>query len=1172
VNRAFVRRNTAVLIGLLLSVVLAMAQTDTGSIGGFLKDPTGGVIPKAKVTLKNEGTGAVYTLATDGAGYYVAPNLPPGMYTLSAEATGFKRFESSNNRLAPNTVLSLDANLAVGTETEIVQVAASASVLQTDSAAVQSELGGTVINMQELNGRDPLFEAQLLPGMRSSSTMGDFNFAEGVTEPFNVNGTRQQDTLVTLDGAPANRTRANGQIIGVPNVDAVEELQVLASDYSAEYGRAAGGQIRVITKSGTKDFHGSLYEYFRNSDLNANTWTRNLSTLTNYAQPQRYNNFGGTFGGPVWWPGLSSKLRERLFFFVAEDWIRYVYGDYTVQAVPTLDMRQGNFSELLGPNPWYSGSHLIYDPKTCPSLGASTCQPFPSNIIPASRLSPNGIAIINAYPLPTPGFLSGTDNFIEQAPHPIDQRKGDVNIDMMLSANNRLSARRSDLSYYEYMPLDQNLGITPRIFHRPNQTNTVSLTSTITPTLLNEARITLSIDDVYTGVNTSAPGFNREDLPMPITYPYILPNGKDLPNKIPTISVPNFTGLAGGPYPSHSSGTIWTGGDNLTKVWNSHTFRFGVSFEYSGENDGDQINVDTVPGGASDQNGTFSFSDTRTGLGATSGIGMANLALGLADTYTEIGPRALTIWRAWMWEGFAQDSWKVTPRLHLDYGVRLSYIQGFHPLWGNADYFDGALYNPANAVQVSPTTGNVILGTGNPYDGVVIPGYSSFPSAGGRIAAFTSNQCDGASCASLLAPNLPKSYVEPTNTWQPRLGIAYQLQPKTVLRAGIGAFATRMPLIDNIFPGGNSPFQPFITVSNVSVDNPGAALTSGTAAPQTMTTLNRNLKPPEAWNWNVTVQRELPLKTVLTVAYVGHHGDHGWQVYDINQPTVGALVENPGVNVNALRPYKGFASIQEEESVVNSQYNGLQIQWERRFSGGSSFGVAYTYSKSMDNGSNYRDIVPDTYNTSNLWGPSEYDTRHVALINWTYAIPFLKNNSQLQGKLLGGWSLAGTAQFQTGSPCGIGTNNDYAGVGEDGSFGCGSEGQFWVLNGPITINSGAFAGPVTTSSSPRYFTVNVSAPPTGSFNLQSGVRDSIYQPGIQDWNLSLFKTFVLSERANFQFRAEAYDFINHPNLCATYESGCSVGGFLNPTSSQFGMITSKSPLARNLQLSLRFAF
>jgi len=1150
------------LAGLLLFVAVAFAQTDTGSIGGFVKDPSGGVIPKAKVNLRNEGTGQEHSLTTDRAGYYIAPNLPPGIYTMTAEAPGFKRFESKQNKLDSNTTLSLDANLAVGNTTETIEVTATAAVLQTDSSAVQTEVSGKEVDMQELNGRNPLYDAQLLPGLRSGSTMGDFNFAVGGGVPFNVNGARAQDTLVTFDGAPAVRTRANGAVIGVADVDATEEIQVMTADYAPEYGRAAGGQIRIVSKSGTQDFHGSLYEYLRNSAMNANTWSRNLSTLTNVAAPFRYNNFGGTVGGPIWVPGMNHWFRERLFFFVAEDWIRYRYEDSTQEAVPTALMRQGNFSELLSTNPWYSGSHVIYQPSSCPVSGAAGCIPYPNNTIPQSQLSANGIAIINAYPASTPGFLNGTANFIAEAEHPINQRKGNVNIDLQLSPGNKLSGRRSDASYFEYQPFDQGSGLTGKYFNRPNQTNVVSLTSTISPSLVNEARLTLSIDDVYIPVNSALAGFNRQTLG--ITFPYLMPNGKDFPNKIPTVSVPNFYGLAGGPYPSHSSGTIWTGSDTLTKVWNNHTIKAGFSFEYSGENDGDQINVSTVPGGASNQNGTFYFTDGRTGLGATAGVGMANLALGLADSYTEIGPRALTIWRALMMEGFVQDSWKVTPKLHLEYGLRWTNIGGYHPVWGNADYFDGAVYNPANAVQVSRTTGNVILGSGNPYDGVVIPGYSSFPTAAaGRVAAFTSNQCDGGSCSSLLDPSLGKGYIQNTNTYQPRVGLAYQLTPATILRAGAGSFTTRMGLLDNVFPGGNSPFQPVETVNNVSVDNPGASLTSGTAAPISMTTLNPNLKPPTAWNWNVTVQRQLPLHTVLTVAYVGHRGNHAWQVYDINQPTVGALLANPGVNVNYLRPYKGFASIQEEESVVNSTYKGLQIQWERRFTNGSSFNVSYTLSKSMDNGSNYRDIVPDTYNTSNLWGPSEYDERHVVLINYIYALPFLKNNTQLSGRMLGGWSLAGTAQFQTGTPCGIGANNDYAGVGEDGSFGCGSEGQFWVLNGTPTIDTGAFAGPVTNSSSPKYFTVSASAPPTGTFNLASGVRGSVYGPGFQDWNLSLFKTFAINERKGVQFRAEAYDFPNHPNFSAPN---------FTPTSSQFGMITGKSGLNRQLQLSLRFYF
>ena len=427
---------------------------------------------------------------------------------------------------------------------------------------------------------------------------------------------------------------------------------------------------------------------------------------------------------------------------------------------------------------------------------------------------------MSAYPQPTPGYLLGTQNWVAQAAHPYNQRKGTLNVDILATDKQRISGRRSEASYFEYQPFDQGSGETGKYFNRPNQTNSVSWLWTISPSLVNEARATLSLDDVYIPVNTALAGFNRSQ--FGINYPYLF-GGKDIPGKIPTVNVPNFYGLAGGPYPSHSSGPIWTASDSLTKVWHTHTFKAGFALEYSGENDGDQINVSTVPGGSNNQNGTFTFTDARTGLGATSGVGMANLALGLADSYTEIGPRAYTIWRGSMYEFFAQDSWKVNSKLHIDYGLRATTIVGFHPLWGNADYFDGALYDPTQAVKVDPVTGNVILGTGNPYNGVVIPGFSGFPnSAQGRVLAASSNICAGASCSGLFAPNLSQSYINTYTPLQPRVGVAYQLTSKTVIRAGVGRFVTRMGLLDNIFPGGNSPFQPFVTVNNVSVDNPGA--------------------------------------------------------------------------------------------------------------------------------------------------------------------------------------------------------------------------------------------------------------------------------------------------------------------------------------------------------------
>ncbi len=205
-----------------------------------------------------------------------------------------------------------------------------------------------------MNGRNPLYMASLVPGVRSNNTLGDFNFSLD-NGGYNINGARQQDTLITIDGAPATRTRANGTSIAVPNVDATQEIQVLTADYSAEYGRAAGGQIRIVTKSGTTDFHGAASEYFRNSAMNANAWHRNLSKTTDFASPFRYNDFGFDIGGPVAIPHVWEKWRQKFFWFVAQEWTRYRFTDTQEQTVPTALMRQGNFSELLGPNPWYSG-------------------------------------------------------------------------------------------------------------------------------------------------------------------------------------------------------------------------------------------------------------------------------------------------------------------------------------------------------------------------------------------------------------------------------------------------------------------------------------------------------------------------------------------------------------------------------------------------------------------------------------------------------------------------------------------------------------------------------------------------------------------------------------------------------------------------------------------------
>jgi hypothetical protein len=1163
--------------------VPASAQNDVGSIVGFVSDSSGAVVPNAKVTIKNEGTGESRTVSTDSSGHYAVPNLAPTSYTMTAEATGFQKYESTHNVLASNSTISIDAVLALGSATQTVEVTATAALLQTQSAAVQSEITGQQIQKQELNGRNPIYMTQLLPGSVSTATLGDFNFSFNSGDAFNINGARTQDTLYTIDGAPAVRTRDDGEIIAGVKPDAVQEMQVLTAAYSAEYGGASGANVRIVTKSGTTNFHGSAYEYLRNSAMNANTWTRNLNAATRFPTPFVYNNFGFSVGGPVWAPKVPflDGLRNKFFFFINEDWIRYRLAANQNMIVPTTLMRQGNFSEFLGPNPWYPEGTKIYVPGTCPAVGASSCVAYPGNIIPQSQLSPNGVGIMNSYPAPTPGFLQGQQNYLGTLPNPQNQRQGQINGDLLITANQHILFRRSDDSYYQLSPFNQSNPLVPIIFERPNQTNALGWVWTIGPTLINEAHVSVSIDDVYIDAAPGGAGYNRGT--FGIDFPYILPGPKASEQKIPTASMPTFSQIAGGPYPSHSSGIIYAGSDSLTKIWSNHTIKGGFYWDYQGENDNDQINVSTVPGGASNQNGTFNFSDTRTGYGATAGVGLANLALGLADEYTEIGPKAFTVWRGKMFEEFIQDNWQLTHKLNLDYGLRITTIVPPNAQWGNAVYFDPAAFNPASVPEVNPTTGLVTLGTGNPYNGMVIPGRSTFPSSalvGDRVPAANpaNNACAGQPCTGLFAPNLPKGYVKTRTMVLPRLGIAYQFFPNTVVRMGGGRFVENKGIIDNIFPGGNSPFQPTIQVSNVSVDNPGAAVNSTVEPPITVTTMNHDLLPPTRWNWNVTVQQQLPGRhSSLSIAYVGARGLHNWDVFDINQPTVGALTNNPGKSQYYLRPYRGFASIQQAQSGVSEFYHSLQMGWNWNFGDGSLFGFAYTWSKDMDNGSNYHTIVPDTYNTSNLWGPSEFDVRQVFIANYLYVLPFFKGQQTLLGKVAGGWQISGNTQLQTGFPCSVGVANDYAGVGEVGSFNCeppnipsGSVGQFWVQHGGVR-HVGKFAGPTGGAGSPQWFATTVGSgtplwtpPAAGTFNLQHGIRDNVYAPGLVNWNVAMIKTFPVFKENAFEFRAEAYNFPNHPNLSSPNYT---------PTAPTFGEVTGKTTSnPRTLQVGLRYQF
>jgi Carboxypeptidase regulatory-like domain/TonB-dependent Receptor Plug Domain/TonB dependent receptor len=1163
----------SLLVCFVISAV-AFAQSDLGTISGYVKDPSGATVSGAKVTLRNQ-SGLERQTTTNDSGFYTATNLPHGLYTLTAEAPGFQRYESKQNKLDAAANLEIDVPLVVGSNNQTVEVSASAVQLQTESATVQKLVTRDQIDALELNGRNPIFMANLVPGTRGGTLANlNFNFSQG---PSNINGARTPESLITYDGAPAVRTRSNGTSLGAADVDSTQEIQILTTDYAAEYGRSSGGQIRIVSKAGGQTFHGAVYEYDRNTIFNANPWQRNANPLfTKQTAPIHYNQFGYNIGGPFYIPNHFNTNKSKVFWYWGQEWVRYVFTDTASNGltVPTLLMRQGNFSELLNPaNIFYGKAVQLVDPKTG--------LPFPGNIIPApgtvttgSTATANGLGILNAYPLPNLTTPINGHNWFGSASHPQNQRKDTYAVDLNLTDKQRLQLRRVYFTFWEYQPLDGNSGETPKYFNRPNQTNSIDHVWTLSPTKVNEVLLSFALDQVYIPVNQAGfldrtKGVAQGPGLFGLNYPYIFPaSEKEIPTRIPTVNMSAFGQLSGGPYPSHSTGPIYDASDSFTWIRGNHTLKFGVLFEHSGENDNDEINVQACSTCTNNQNGQFSFSDKASGFVrpgyavASSGAAVANAALGLFDSYSEIGHRAYTIFRGNMWEGFGQDTWKTTQRLTLTLGLRYTVIVPYHAVWGNMIVFDPSFYNPALAPTVDPATGLI---TGSPtiaqlYNGMVIPG-SGFPSnASAHFPEASSGLYSG------LFRGVPDHYSDiQYGDIQPRVGIAYQLNNKTVLRTGAGRFFTRLGVSDSIFLGGNPPFQPNASVSFGNVDDPGGTGTN--AVPLVVTTQSKAFKNPEAWAWNATVERQLPWNSTISVAYVARRGLHLQREADINQPTLAERAANPTANINAVRPYLGFGTIRRTDNVANSMYNSLQVNWTRRFNAGFQFGASYTLSKSMDNGSNQRDVVPDTYDVSMLWGPSEFDARHIFVANYLYQLPFFKGSKGFVNKALGGWQISGITQYQTGLPCSVvASGGDYAGVGQDANWGCGNNGQFWALNGSINY-------PKTFGPNGQWFSATFTQPAPGTFVTQR-VRNLIYQPGFSNWNMGLFKAFPVTERWGFQFRAEAFNVWNHPNW-----GGASGGGLnLDPTNAKnFGKVLVKGGGGsgsgeRNLQLSLRAYF
>jgi hypothetical protein len=1143
--------------------LLSFSQTQVlGTISGTISDKSGAVIPGAKITITNKGTGETYTTTTNEAGYFVLPNLPAGTYDVTAEKEGFQRCTSAGVIVDPAGRPQVACTMEVGQMTQTIEVQAQALTVQTEEAKVSRVINDTQIQEIPTNGRNFATLLALQPGVQQAFAFNSFqNMNLFATQDTHVNGGRGDANNVQIEGSPSTRTRANGAMVAAPSIDAIGEINVVTTGYMPEYSRGGGGQILLQMKSGAQNYHGGAYEFLRNDSLDArNFFSSTVSVL-------KFNNFGYNFGGPV------IPHKNKLFFFWSQEWSRIRTTGTSTATVPDALARQGNFSD-------YCSAGLA-----CPTVpaylngmdGLVAGQPFPNNTIPQSLWSSNGAALVQTMATPTTSGLA--TNWVREIPSPSNERKETIKVDYELE---RIKSHLAvALRHYTQNALpswgtsgsSQLLQIGP-VF--PERGGTLDLTTNFSPTLLNDFTFTATEDIVHVRLSIGK-GLERGSLG--VNFPYIFGDAsKDIAGKIPTVNVTGFDTISGLPYPSDSIGKVFVLQDILTKIKGNHLFKAGLWLEQDGENDHDQVRV--TPGAASgignNLNGTFTFAAATTNP-ATTGAALADAFLGNFDSYSEIGFRNLTPWVAWQKGVFAQDAWKVTPHLTIQGGLRWDFFPPYHSRWCNFSSFNPLNYSTLPGIQqtVDPTTGFVT--GGDPYNGISVPcqqlprdAIGHFGVFGEPLTAATYDDINKKLRDYGLQKGLPPEiFSKHYDNFQPRLGFAWDPFGKgtTSIRGSGGIFYNHFTLSDVTLMGGNSPFQPTAVVVNGRADCPGGQLdASRNCLPAAAGQLKLPIpitggdlvsKVPSIYQWTFTVQHQFPQDTLVEVGYVGTRARHLVLNSDENQLLPGVLPAaqaiNPNVQVNSLRPSVGLAQATVGLNDSSSKYDSLQVSVQRRLSKGLQFGVAYTYSNAFDLGSSLYANSVNTYDLQYTYGPADWNRRNNLVINYVYQLPFFRGRNDWTAKALGGWEISGVAAIGSGFPFTVmNQHGDEAGIGEDfGQFGNRLSGCV-PNNAPRSVTS-------------FFNTTCFAEAAKGTFG--NAGKNSLWGPGVKNWDFALYKNGRITERPGYQFRAEFFNILNHASF------GTSAGSNLDTTlgDAAFGQITGAGD-PREIQFGLKLNF
>ena len=1042
------RHVTWVAVAALAATAVCSAQEVTAGVYGTVQDASAAIIQGAAIRLRNINTGRSYQTVSDESGAFSVTLLPIGSYEVSAEAVGFKKAVVADVTLRVNENRRINFALEVGQVADSVTVEATAVSVNTASGTTSQLLDGRDMVNLPSRGRNVFPYALLMPGVVSDTPYDRRNNRSA------VNGIRPTHNAWLLDGGYNIDTGGNWGAPLAPNIETVAEFRAIRGNYSAEFGTGGGSQFNVITRAGTNDLHGSMYYFHRNDKLNA----RNFFAPTR--EPFKGNDFGFTVGGPVFIPKVYDG-RNKTFFFVLLGWIKERREQNFLQIVPESPYRSGNFSAL--------GSAL-YDPDTG--------QPFPGNIIPASRIDRNAQGYTSMYPQPNFRDAAGR-NWSSLQGRKDDTDEMNFRIDHNFNDRHRVMWRYTPefrLSNYKVAP---GFDFLVRQDETPARNMTVNYNANFRPNLImdfNWVRSHNRIMQFPPDLSGSKWGINIPQLfpDTEKTYPLESLNLTAVPDRVPTVTLTNYASVnPSSPWSNYQ--TIYEFKDNLTWIKGAHTLKTGVSYAY--EIKFEPTNTDVF--------GRFNFDGrfTRQPGAARGGDAFADMLLGRAAAYDETDTVAFNDNRRNAFEIYVDDSWKATRRLTLNLGLRWSHFPPAYEATDRFRVFVPSQYDPSKAVTVDDA-GRVIRGSGDRFNGLVKP------------EPFWKNS---------------------RKNFAPRFSFAYDLfgNGRTAVRGGYGLFYSREILGAFILMSGNPPFSELATIENTSLSNPGGGTTRGFDLPITLGSIDTNQLTPNTQQWNLNIQHGLTGNMVLEVGYSGSRAVHMMRTQDINQPSANSLIAQGLRNANQARQYKGWSVINHREQSYMSNYHGLQVGLNRNYARGLMLQTYYTWSKAIDNADFTGGIygfVPNTRDSSGERGRANFDATHNFIGSVIWDIPFLKDRRDFLGKTIGGWQVSGIYTLRTGLPINPQLGRDNAGVGSSARQRPEASRSPFIPHGERTLS--------------RWFDpAAFFEPALGTFS--SVARNIMSGPGWNQWDVSFQKYFQLHERVRLELRADAFNLFNH---------------------------------------------